>query len=322
MGEFNLKITFIQSDLNLDTIGRIIQLGRLKFPLNGFLLFSFGTLLAAISGAKLDFNRFLLGYAVLFTANLSISYSNDYFDIGVDQYTKPTAVSGGSGILLMHPELRPFSKRFALFLMGVSVTLGVLITLAFPLHQYFPVVVVLGNLLIWYYSAPPIRLSYRGLGEITTIIALGLMIPGIGYYIFKESLDQPLPLFILPLLLYSLVFIVSVEIPDMEGDELGNKRTLIVRKGRKYGFKTIAASLSLSTLYFLIVCTINPSPSPIDFCVVSLFSAIPLTLGIIGLLKIPEEREPATRLVTLNIASLTIFLLLMDSYLIMLLKQS
>jgi hypothetical protein len=34
------------------------------------------------------------------------------------------------------------------------------------------------------------------------------------------------------------------------------------------------------------------------------------------------KKEGATRLVTLNIASLTIFLLLMDSYLIMLLKQS
>ena len=60
--------------------------------------------------------KFILGYMIVFIAQLSVSFSNDYFDIEADRFTKKTLFSGGSKVLVEHPELRRFSKWLAISL--------------------------------------------------------------------------------------------------------------------------------------------------------------------------------------------------------------
>lgn len=304
--------------LRFDVILKIIKLGRLKFPMIGFLLFSFGALLAILSGVRFALDRFILGYAILFAANLSVSYSNDYFDFEVDKYGKPTAVSGGSGILVQNPELREFAKWFAIVLMSISMAFAIVFTISFSFPTFFLLFVVLGNLLGWFYTAPPFRLVYRGFSEITAIIAVGLFMPGIGYFVFKGGFDFSFIVFALPSMLYALAFIISVEIPDMEIDGLGLKNTIIVREGRKFGFKLITLSLSFSTLYFLAISLTNLFQSLIDFRLTTLFSLLPLVIGIFGLGKQTDDKELATRLVIYNLLVFSLFLLIIDCYFILL----
>lgn len=306
--------------MKFETISKIIKLGRLKFLIGGFLLFSFGALLAVLSGAEFILNRFLLGYAILFMAHLSVSYSNDYFDVGVDRYSKPTAISGGSGVLLENPELRTFSKRFAIVLMSLSMILALIFTILFSYPASFPILVLFGNLLGWYYTAPPLKLGYHKLSEIVIVLTVGFMVPGIGYFVLKKEFDILFLIFVLPLMFYGLSFIISVEIPDMEGDSLGNKNTLVVRKGRKFGFTLIAFSLSLGTLYFLILGTMNLVPTIINFLLIALFSLPPLCLGILGLLRRPTDRNSATKLVSRIVSSFYLFILMVDCYFAILLN--
>ncbi|MHA2232116.1 MAG: prenyltransferase, partial [Candidatus Hodarchaeales archaeon] len=63
--------------MSFQKLYRILRLGRLHFVAAGFLLFIVGILLSALSGAKLSVDKFILGYAVLFTGQLAVSYSND-----------------------------------------------------------------------------------------------------------------------------------------------------------------------------------------------------------------------------------------------------
>lgn len=69
-----------------------------------------GALLAMLSGAGYAPDRFIFGYAILLTGHLSVHYSNDYFDAEADSFGQPSVTSGGSGILVTNPELRPISK--------------------------------------------------------------------------------------------------------------------------------------------------------------------------------------------------------------------
>jgi 1,4-dihydroxy-2-naphthoate octaprenyltransferase len=39
----------------------------------------------------------------------------------------------------------------------------------------------MGNLVGWFYSAPPLRLAYRGLGEFSTAATVGFLVPAMGY---------------------------------------------------------------------------------------------------------------------------------------------
>jgi 1,4-dihydroxy-2-naphthoate octaprenyltransferase len=299
---------------------KIILLGRLKLPIIAFWVFSFGVLLAAVSGGTLVLDRFLLGSAIILTALLSVNYGNDYFDVDVDRHNKPTAISGGSGILLENPELRRFARSFAIFLMELSVVLAAVFAILFSFPVFFILFVVLGNLAGWFYAAPPLKLSYRGFSEIVTVIAVGLMTPGMGYFILKAGFDMTFGVFTLPCALYALAFIINVEIPDLEGDRTGGKKTLIVLKGRKFGFFITAFSLSVSTLYFLVISTTNLLTSLADFRLIALFSSVPLLTGFVGLIRRPEDRDSATRLATCNVATISFFLLIVDLYFVILLS--
>ena len=284
----------------------------MKFIAVGFLLFTFGALLAIVSGANFVLDRFIIGYSILFTAHLSVSYSNDYFDFHSDQFSKPTAISGGSGVLANNPELRSFAKRFALFLISLSIAFAIIFAILYSFSIPFILFVILGNLVGWYYTAPPLKLAYRRLGEIIATIAVGLMMPGLGYYVLNSGFDTLFSVFIVPSMCYSFAFIISVEIPDFEGDKQSNKKTLIVYKGRKFGFRLVALLHSLATIYFLMISITNVLPSLISFSLFPILSLIPLALAISGLIRQSDDRAVATGLVSNNLSAFAVFLLLVD----------
>jgi 1,4-dihydroxy-2-naphthoate octaprenyltransferase len=301
-----------------DTVLKIIQLGRLKLPFVAFLLFLFGVLLAIVSGASFALNRFLLGSAIMLAAILSVNYSNDYFDFEVDRFRKRTAFSGGSGVLQENPELMGFAKRFAFVMMTLSMAFAAVFTVVFSFSIFFFVFVVVGNLLGWFYAAPPLRLSYKGFSEITTVVAVGLMIPSLGYLTLKASFDLVFWIFALPLMLYALAFIICVEIPDMEADRHGNKNTAIVRRGRRFGFTLMTISASSASLWLLIAQMTNLVHLLIDFRLIILFSLMPLFPTALGLIRRTENRDAATKLASYEILGVTIFLLTVNCYLFIL----
>jgi 1,4-dihydroxy-2-naphthoate polyprenyltransferase len=247
---------------------------------------------------------------------LSVKYGNDYFDTEVDRLNETSPISGGSGVLLKNPELMYLSKWIAICLVTLSMALAVAFVLVFRFPLFFIALVVLDNGLVWFYSAPPLRLSYRGLGEITTMLAAGLMLPCTGYFIMLGSLGSLFWTFSFPVVLYALSVIVSVEIPDMEGDAKGGKHTLIVRRGRRFGFILITLSNLLATLYLSILSKSNLTQISIDLRLIAVFSLAPLATGIVGLIERTENRNSATRLVTLNIYAISFMLLITDCYFI------
>jgi 1,4-dihydroxy-2-naphthoate octaprenyltransferase len=102
---------------------------------------------------------------VLF-AQLSVHFSNDYFDADTDRSGGGTLISGGDGVLLEHPELREPVKWIAVGLTALSIATGILFTVVYSYPVAVMGYVLLGNLAGWGYSAPPFRFSDRGLGEL------------------------------------------------------------------------------------------------------------------------------------------------------------
>jgi len=295
---------------------QLLRVARPQFLIAGLTLFIFGACWAVLLGAPFSLSRTLFGYLVLLPAQLSVSYSNDYFDVDVDKYDKHTFFSGGSGILVDHQELRKPAKWTAVILILISLALGIVFQIVYSFPIWFICFVILGNLLGWFYSAPPLRFAYRGLGELSMILSIGLMIPGYGYLASSGHMNLDGLLFSTPLMLYGLAFILTVEIPDMESDRLGSKRTWIARKGRGFGFAMIAASFLLATLFFLIYPWLTSRIYPLDFRVLGSLSLLPLGIGCVGLIKSPIEKRPATRVVNEIMIALIIFCTLVDGYMV------
>ena len=293
---------------------KLLRVARFQFLICGMALFAFGALWAVLMGAPVYQSRILLGYLVLLPAHLSISYSNDYFDVEVDKYGRPTIFSGGSGVLVDHPSLRKPAKWIAITLILCSLALGIVFQILYSFPIWFLGIVLLGNLLGWFYSAPPIRLAYRGLGELSMAVSIGLLIPGFGYLVASGQINLDGLLFIIPLTLYGLAFILNVEIPDMESDRLGNKRTWVARNGRGFGFTVIAASFLLATLFFFYFPRLSSRIYPLDFRILGILSLMPLAAGCIGLLKRPGEKQQATQVVNGIMIAIAAFCFLVDGY--------
>lgn len=296
----------------------LLKLARLQFLVAGLALFVFGALVAVLLGSPFSWARLVLGCLIVLPAQLSVNFGNDYFDVVSDQPDGGTFISGGSGILLEHPELRPTVKWIVTGLIVFSLSLGLIFQQVYDYPFWMMGFVVLGNLVGWIYSAPPFRLVERGLGELCLILVIGFLVPAMGYVTMRGTFDRTGVLFLVPLLCYGLVFTLSVEIPDLEVDSQADKRTWIVRTSRRVGFTLVGLALLLATGWFFLLPRLTETHIPMDFRISGGLSMLPLLPGLWGLLRGPADRQPATQIATAIVLTLALFAILMDVYLALL----
>jgi 1,4-dihydroxy-2-naphthoate octaprenyltransferase len=310
-----------QTARNRRTIISIFRIIRVHIVVGGFLAFLLGVLLAVLNKATFTLARVALGYLVVFFGDLSTHYSNDYFDAETKQTggSEKNKMFGGSSVLTEHPELRPLSLSIAIALMLLSIALAFISVSLYNVPKEFLVIAITANLLGWFYSAPPLHLSSRGLGEAAIGLGTGLFIPASGYLVTMNQLDTSFLLLTIPFMMYGFILSLSLEAPDMEDDLKVGKTNLVVRKGRHFTFSTITVLSVLATVLFLMYAKSITPATAIDLEVVTVFSSIPLAAGLVGFLKKPEKREEANRLGAVNIAALFLFNIILNAYFIILL---
>ena len=294
---------------------KLLKVARLQFLIVGIALFVFGALWAVILGSDFSPVRLLFGYMIILPAQLSVHFSNDYFDLASDTPSNRTLISGGGGVLLEHPELRKPAIWTAVILIFVSIGMGAAFTWRFSYPIWVMGIVLLGNLAGWFYSAPPISFSQRGFGEICYTLISGFLIPGMGYLAVRGTFDMEGLVFTIPLTLYGLVSILSVEIPDMEDDLLSSKKTWVALKGRNFAYTIIGWLLLMATIYFFIYPVFDDSQVPVDFRILGGLSFLPLAAGVFGLLRRPAKRDLAIQLAIWIVVLLAVFSVLVDIYL-------
>jgi 1,4-dihydroxy-2-naphthoate polyprenyltransferase len=294
----------------------LFRLARFHFLIFGFLIFLLGYLLAVLNGASFDLLNFLFGYAVFGAAHLSLSFSNDYFDRKSDVFSVHTTFSGGSRVLVEHPNLEPLAFRLAVALLVLSFLGAGFFVFVFGYSLWFFGFVVFGGLLGWFYSAPPLRLAYQKLGEVSTVLAVGLMMPGMGYLVGLGSLDLLFGVFLFPFCCYGLLFILSVEMPDVEADRAAGKVNAVVRWGLRFGLWVSFVSALAGTLWFVGMYFLGVFAGRLDVGLLALFSFVPLVCVASGFGVDLENRACLVRQVAINVSSLGLLLVLFNLYLL------
>ncbi len=295
-------------------IPKILQIIRFHIVAGGALAFLLGALLATVGGAGFDFVRVGLVYLVVFFGDLSTHFSNDYFDVDVDLFGGQRKFFSGSRILVSYPSLRSLAWSVSIALMVLSDAVAALLVVFFGLPAELLVIAVGANFLGWFYSAPPVRLISRGLGEVVVAVVVGLAIPGVGYLAVRGSFDWLFACFVVPFVLYGLMLSLSLGAPDREIDLRGGKRNFVVRKGERSVFGVVLAGTCLASLGF-VVCALLGLFVVVDFWVVFLFSLVPLLAGVVGFVGVFRERS-VLFFSGLNTVSLFLFNALMVVYLL------
>lgn len=291
---------------------------RVHIVVGGALAFLIGLLLAVLDSGSPPLLRVILGYLVRFFGDLSTHFSNDFFDVEVDTYPREKKFFASKGVLIEYPRLRPLSRSIAISFLLLSMALAILAVLFYGVPIEFLILIVGANLLGWLYSAPPVRLSAQGFGELVVAFVTGFVIPSEGYLVVKDQLDPLLILFTVPFVLHGFMLILSLEVPDIDIDRRGGKNTLAVRKGKRYIFTVNFPLPVVATLLFFLYSWYSVY-TLVDLRLLLLFSIIPFIAGLVGFLMVCYKEGEVNRFSTLNVVSLFLFNILVNGYLIALL---
>jgi 1,4-dihydroxy-2-naphthoate octaprenyltransferase len=265
-------------------LGAFLKLGRPHFLIGGLLLFALGSALAVVNGANIDWHRYAWGQATITAAQWMTHYANDYFDLEADRANStPTRWSGGSRVLVSG-AIAPRAALAASLVLGAAalIAAGVLSARSGSPRWVLPLSLLI-IALSWCYSAPPVRLLRRGLGEVTTALVVTLLTPLLGFYVQSGVLRPLLFLACFPLCCLQFSMLLTIELPDAAGDAAQGKQTLVVRRGARFAARCAAGILvvafgSLPILFLLglplRIAAFAALPAPL-----ALWQAIVLTQG-------------------------------------------
>jgi 1,4-dihydroxy-2-naphthoate octaprenyltransferase len=218
--------------------------------------------------------------AILFHAGMNVV--NDYYDFlnGTDNMNEGalTPFTGGSRCI-QNGLMTPYQ----------TITLGVLLlaggsiiglVLAYLTTPWILLIGGIGLFTGFFYSAPPLFLAGRGLGEITVGVNFGLLTV-LGSFMVQTGSFALEPVFAslcLSFLISALLYVN--EFPDYDADMAAGKRNLVVRLGPRKGRWGIVALVSGAYLSVVIGAAIGLLPKLSLAALLSLVFALPAVTGV------------------------------------------
>ncbi|TFH88503.1 NAD(P)H dehydrogenase [Billgrantia azerbaijanica] len=215
-----------------DKAGAWLRALRLQFYPMTWVAYTVGAL-AAAGGSAFGSAVFWIGYLCLFLLEVATVLVNEVVDLATDRRNRFFSTFTGGSRVLVEGRL---SRGEVMAGIGLAL-LGFLVATAWLLGvtpAALPAGAVLGGLAILAlgYTAPPLTLSYRGLGELDVAVTHSIGVMLCGFVFLGGAWHDPRPwLLSLPLLLAILPSITLSGLPDREADAAVAKRTLAVRLG-------------------------------------------------------------------------------------------
>ncbi|MEW6101701.1 MAG: prenyltransferase [Candidatus Omnitrophota bacterium] len=228
----------------------IIRALRLAFASASALPFIFGSF---VERTGFNLPAFLMGLVAVVSAHLSANLINDYADSrsGNDwQDKKFYGLFGGSKLIQegVYPEGFYLNSAilFAAISCGSVLLLALILKSGLVIGLFFCII-----LLAWSYSAWPLRLSYRRLGEFVVFFLFG-PVPVMAGYFIQTGVFPDLKSFQLsfPFGFLTTAILFSNEIPDFVEDKRAGKLTWVSLFGRKHAY--LAYGLLIALAFFTI----------------------------------------------------------------------
>ncbi len=233
-------------------------------------------------------------------------YANDVADWKTDMgNTTYSRYSGGSRVVA-EGKLTPLdlARAATVALLGMA---ALSVYLVFREQRTFMVVIaaVLAHLL-WMYSFPPFRLSYRGHGEVLQGLGLGVVLPIAGYYIQAGTLDGIAPAILAPAFLLGYAANLTTALPDAPSDAAASKRTLAVRRGERAARR---ASVIVIAVAILATPLAAPETGMLAWATVAVlaFASLARNLPLLGSAD-STSKDLCERFVTTNVATIALVL--------------
>lgn len=205
---------------------------------------------AAASGLDIDLAKALVTILFALVAHAGANVINDYFDAlnGTDGFNTELLhpYTGGSRFIQNGYLSLAEMRRFGYLLLAAVIPGGLWLSI---LSGPGLVAIGLAGLLVaWAYSAPPLALMSRGMGE--GAITAGWLLVVLGTDFVQRGEFSTLPLVAgLPFALLVAAILYINQFPDMRADAQAGKRTVVVRLGPQPAARGYALLASFAYLW-------------------------------------------------------------------------
>jgi 1,4-dihydroxy-2-naphthoate octaprenyltransferase len=198
-----------------------------------------GTLWSAGVKESFEVLNFIVVLMIGVGLHVATNVYNDIYDTiqGTDKVNvHRNEASGGSGVLLDNPGL--MGKMYFLARAGLVIALFGTVILTFLINKDLRPLLwglfLLSAFFSKYYTAPPFKLAYRGLGEFSVWLAFGPMAILIAA-VSQNMYIQPQLVLLLPITGLSTSSILLVgQMIDLDADKAGGKHGVASRMGTRF----------------------------------------------------------------------------------------
>jgi 1,4-dihydroxy-2-naphthoate octaprenyltransferase len=286
--------------------GAWLKAMRLQFYPMTWLAYTAGALAASPVDGVFSNPLFWIGYLCLFLGEVATVLINEVVDFPSDRNNRFfSPFTGGSRVLVEGLlSLRELRIGIVVALTGAFVGSAWLLTLTPASTSAVAWLLGVMGILAIGYTAPPLKLCYRGLGELDVAVTHSIVVILCGYVFLGGAWNDAVPWLLgLPLLLAIVPSITLSGIPDLEADAVAGKRTLAVRLGQRGALMLAIAFTLLASVTALTWQIMNLAGGA--FAGVAYVVIPHATLLLWLLLKRIESGKPSGRIDGLMAASLT-----------------
>ena len=209
-----------------------------------------GSALGFTASGEFDWLLFALALFSIMLFHCGANVANDYFDhkSGNDWLNKnPTPFSGGRRFIQDGTLSPKQTLNLSLFYLALGAAAGLVIVLI--TGSLFILILGLSGLVGgFFYTAPPLKLDYRSIGEVVIAFLFGILPVTGAYFLQTGRIDFVIlpPALIVALLIF-LVILIN-EFPDRAADAKVGKKTLVVTLHMAGAVRVYRAGLIVSYL--------------------------------------------------------------------------
>ena len=271
-----------------------------------------GSAIGYHASGQLDAIAFVLALFSVMLAHAAINVLNDVYDElnGTDRFNEERISPFTGGSRFIQDEILNLGqmRRWGYLLLAMSAVLGV----ALVMHKGYMVLAfgIMGVFLGVAYSAPPLKLASRGIGESAVGIGFGV-IPVVGAaWLQTGNFSWEALLLSIPVSIWVANILLINEVPDCAADGKAGKNTLVVKFGLKFtaAFYLSVSVIALGALVWAAALNFI-SPLALILCFLLFIPAIVATRAIVNWKTNPEMMESAIKM-TLTIHAVNILWLL------------
>jgi len=208
--------------------------------------------------------------------HMGANLGNGYYDhvSGADPANpNPGVLSGGSGLITSGVLPAGFFLKSSIVCLAIGAALGLHLNFTVP-GNFVLFVGVIGVALAHFYTAPPVKLAYRGLGELAVALAFGVL-PVIGsYYVQAGTFSWRVVMASLPIAFATVLVLWVNQIVDFKPDRDTGKRSLVVVMGPSAAGRGMVLVLALLIFGSLFAAVFTASLIPLTLLAVLAFGLI------------------------------------------------